>query len=309
MLGPFAENKRQFASGLISRVASLSAGLGDSHWEIQAQIAMVGARLIPCYDAPSPEHDQICEMVLQLLASKPCRVVLQLTLCHMLPVLTVELTENGSDNSSGNPLQRLYSACMQTLLKMPRPFIRTCLSQEDRMLRLGSASYVVPTMLKEWDPCFVVDNIARGIRSQKLDFIEPEHMEVVAIAITHCGASLSDESERWKAAFGETGLMDYIFVAMCDPDCCDLAIQTLHTFANGPNLLRSLILRSEAFVGALRLLFAEDGDPMAQKAVIAFFESGLDADGPVAQGMARVLEAARPGLSVTPELEKLLARL
>jgi hypothetical protein len=61
-------------------------------------------------------------------------------------------------------------------------------------------------------------------------------------------------NQQWTAHFDT--LRDYIFVAVCDPFCCQLAIEVIRRFIYFSPLQES-ILKEGSFKGILRLLFPE----------------------------------------------------
>ena len=115
---------------------------------------------------------------------------------------------------------------LNVLLEMSTDSRAKCLSTESSIVDIDGVTFEIPVMVTRWDPCSIVNDVAQNITSQKHDFIEPEYMEIVAAAIVNSTSSLDQEKERWKRCFARTGLRDYVFVAMCDPECCDHAIRT-----------------------------------------------------------------------------------
>merc|ERR1712188_307379 len=99
-------------------------------------------------------------------------------------------------------------------------------------------------MVKYWDPLVVVDAVAKEITQQKLEYIEAEHMEILAAAFENA-PNLSEDVENWKSILIENGLQGYICLAMCDPLCCELAVRLLRTVISGPKELCEAILTSE----------------------------------------------------------------
>ena len=82
---------------------------------------------------------------------------------------------------------------------------------------------------------------------------------------------------------------------------------------NGPDTLRDLVLKADALVGAIRLLFSPDSesDALSQRSVVAFFDAGVSqaSNSAVAESMKAVLRAARSGLNLTPELAALYEKI
>jgi hypothetical protein len=310
MLGLIAESRRQFSS---DRLDVLESACYHKSGIVRAQAYITVATLIPCYDVPSPEHDHLTKLTIKALKSKNCKdTTTRLAVTHLLIAASLEIAEHEDTIEEGDAMAVLLRWCLNMVLEMPTDLRAKCLSTADSStVEIEGVVFDVPVLPKCWDPCSVVNDVAQNITSQKHDFIEPEYMEVVAAAVVSSTPSLEQQKERWIRSFARTGLRDYVFVAMCDPDCCDYAIRTLHTFVNGPELLRDLVLKADALVGAIRLLFSPDSesDALSQHSVVAFFDAGVSSQGEVAESMKRVLRAARAGLNLTPELSALYDKI
>lgn len=309
MLGSIAECRRQFSSDRLN-VVEKACSHKSAH--VRAQAYVTTATLIPCFDVPSPEHDQLSNFVMEKLKSEDCEKTRRLAVMHILTVVSLELAEYGNKVSNGDAMAILLRWCLTLLLEMSADSRASCLSAESQTIEIDDVCFDAPVMVKSWDPCSIVSDVAQNITDQKHDFIEPEYMEVVAAAVVNSTEGLDRDKEQWKTAFASSGLRDYVFVAMCDPECCNYAIRMLHTFVNGPDTLRDLVLKADALVGAIRLLFSPDSesDVLSQKAVIAFFEAGIMAESvDVANGMKTVLRAARSGLNLTEDLAALYEKI
>lgn len=310
ILGHVAERKRQFASECLSM---LEMSCTHPSIAVRAQVCETVAKLIPCFDFPSPEHDTLSKIAIKMLTDEKMDITTRrFAVIHFLPVVSQEIAHHlreGGSVEDDTTMKRFLRTTVHALLNMSKEDREKCLgdSDDDEVVTLDGVDFTIPSMVREWDGCCVVTDVAEEITRQKSDFIEPEHMEVVAAAVTNSDLFDQDTS-RWTSAFAGSGLMEYVFVAMCDPDCCDFAIRTLHTFVNGPKELRHLVLRSDALIGALRLLFSPDSesDVLSQHAVTAFFSSGVNGGEPIASEMQHVLRTARPGLKLTPALESLM---
>ena len=255
----------------------------------------------------------LTKFVIESLKSNSCEKTRRLAVTHLLSAASLEIAEHEDSIGEGDAMSVLLRGCLTMLLEMSADSRAKCLSTESSVEKIDGMVFDLPVMVTHWNPCSVVNDVAQNITSQKHDFIEPEYMEVVAAAIVNSTSSLDQEKERWERSCARTGLRDYVFVAMCDPECCDYAIRTLHTFVNGPDTLRDLVLKADALVGAIRLLFSPDSesDALSQRSVVAFFDAGVSQtiNRAVAESMKAVLRAARSGLSMTPELAALYEKI
>jgi len=283
MLGRIAEAQRDFASAQIDRLGVIAKK--TTHTSIRVQTIVTISDLLPCFDSPSPEHDALANIARAMITQNDDAEVLSTAVVHLLPTVSLEIGESESSNDPS--LQKMLRTSLNALTKMPDATRAPCLA-----------------LAKEkWDACCIIDDIARNITEQKCDFIEPEYMEVISAAMSHSN-DFDTNSKRWESVLAGSGLLDYVFVAMCDPDCSEHATRALHSLVVGSEALRKLVLGSEGLVGALRLLFAVDaeGDPYAQKTAVIFFKACIGLGGAVASATRSLLLTARPGLKITKDL-------
>jgi hypothetical protein len=153
-----------------------------------------------------------------------------------------------------------------------------------RTLPLGLPSstgidFILEPVTPRWSPINLAKAIEITVRLNHLDRLLPEHIEVlnscVSSALEQSGGELGTD---WLDIY--SALVDYIFVALCDPSSVDNAVAIVLCFVYHSSL-HELVLQETRFVGILRLLYPAEGSGIAkcQAAIEDFFQELFVAKG------------------------------
>eukprot|EP00941_MAST-03F_sp_MAST-3F-sp1_P001534 g1534.t1 len=305
MMAVFVEHKKGVAMKLLPKLRALT---NDPYWEVRAQLLIVAAPMLRFFDSPSPEQDVTTEIVKSILVENCSESVKLIGLNHLLPTLTYE-----SKASSNQCIASLLDLCTEQTLNMNPMQRDILLSSEPVMLEVGGGRYELCPVMNVWEPMVIVQQMGKMLAEKQTEYIELEQVELVVAATCSENAkqSMKEEPMAWKEVFEKDGIKDYIFIALCDPDCCELAVKVVSTLVYGPDLLRDSVLQAESLVGAMRLLFPsqDEGEPFPQETVCAFFTEALKRGGNVGTDLRRLLRASRAGIGLTTELQVIYDQL
>lgn len=223
----------------------LSMAKQDPWWEVQAQLLVLCGALVPML----PNDPTLHEIIDTVFHSQALVAVRKVGLWAL------------SDATAHVP--KIVAAYTEVLLSLPS-------TDRMAMLALGGGLPLSPVMgvaaanleltpitSSSWDAFAVASELQRLIVEPPLEHLEVEHVQTLAACVNSQCASSTDSpllTQQWTELFDS--LRDYVFVALCDPDCVVHAVSLLEHFAF-QSQLRDAVLREGQFLGILKLLHSE----------------------------------------------------
>lgn len=261
----------------------------EKWWEMQAQILSFCGAFMAAVGVYNPASDSdggrrleacidiVLDMIRALLRPDMPRAVKEWGLHAMAPALQF-----------GEPIASMFLETIVTVETEKRLFL---LGYEEEgttssgYVPLGLPSstgidYVLERLTIRWHPINMTRAIETTVRLNRLDRLPPEYLEVLNASVSSAldldpGVELTGE---WLELY--SALVDYIFVALCDPECVDNAIAIVLCFIFH-STLHELVLQESRFIGMLRLMYPAEGTGNAkcQGAMEDFFKELFQAKG------------------------------
>ena len=272
------ENAKNVVYGLIPSLCKLAGQ--EKWWEVQAQLLSFSGTFIASIGSiePTAELSRQVESCIDLVLDM-IRVLLHVH--SSTAVREWGLHALAGALHFGEPISTLFLDVLITLEEPKRLFLlgfsEAPIGNQQLML-LGMPSstgldFVLESMTSRWSPLNVARAVETTVRLNRLDRLQPEHMEVLNACVSSAlelmpGRELQGE---WLELY--SALVDYIFVAICDPHCVNNAVAIVLNFVYYSSL-HELVLQENRFVGILRLLYPLEGsgNTKCQVAIESFFK-------------------------------------
>jgi len=241
----------------------------DSWWEVHAQLLVVCSALLQQLRPESEYTDGVLSIVQSIFHGDASLNLRKIGLSYLAQNLETHQALLGS-----------YVLVLLSLGASERAFTTSTEDADTEELPVSGASggkyRLVPLPLTpEWPGLLIATQLV-----QDLQKAQPEHMEVeqmqalVACLTTPPGEQTVFEQGQgaaWEEIFGYA--RDYIFVALCDAECCDLALKILRSYILDSDL-QEKVLQEGTLLGSLRLLYPLEGgaDEGCQEQVSNFLD-------------------------------------
>lgn len=103
-------------------------------------------------------------------------------------------------------------------------------------------AFVLDPVSVGWDSLGVAQALVQQVKDARLERLELSHVQCLR-GTTDVGgngpASLQEFPAEWAGVF--RGASDYLFVALCDRECCQHAIEVIRFFAMAPSLSEEVV--------------------------------------------------------------------
>jgi len=143
----------------------------------------------------------------------------------------------------------------------------------------------------DWPGLLIAQQLVTDVAVKQPEHMEPEQMQALLGCLTSPKGSspFADGMDEWIELFQK--VRDYIFVALCDSDCVDLALQILRKFILESDL-REAVLKEGTLLGSLRLLYPLEGgaDQQCQEDVAEFLKEMYEEGHPYSKAIEMLLE-------------------
>ena len=255
----------------------------EQWWEVQVQLLSFCGAFMAAVGAYRPHSnaeeaalletciDQVLDMIRELLKPTATNAVKEWGVHALAASLRF-----------GEPLATIFLDTIVGIAEEKRLFLlgfedEGSLGANSKQLSLGLPSstgidYVLEPLPSRWHPINIGKAVETTVRLNRLDRLLPEHVQVfnscVNGALDAPGSELTGE---WLELY--SALVDYLFVALCDPACVDNAIAVILCFVYNSSL-HEHVLQESRFIGTLRLLYPVEGNGSVkcQTAVENFFQ-------------------------------------
>lgn len=262
ILAVVAANNTDMVVRLMDRVTGLQ---DDPWWEVRAQVLVVCATLLEQLPEGDATADQAESIVVSVLpgASPP---VARVGLAYLAKAL------------QGHP--GLLDTYVEALLNLPNGARDRLLATDgDGASAETSGSFQIAPVAGQWPSLAVARSLTAMVAANQLEHLEYEHFQILVAALQ--GAPFGDDAESARASAGTVDdwlslfetLQDHVFVALCDVECCNMAVHVLERFMfDTPK--GTAVLDAPTLVGSLMLLHqGSEDDGACQETVAAFLSN------------------------------------
>ena len=219
-------------SNLFARFQSMADE--DTWWEVQAQLVVLASILLGMFPVTDERHEAPMKVLTKLFTTKTYIGVQKAGLSHLASVLKTHPS-----------VLKVFVDVLLTvpeedrLLLLSPPVTNEMMDDEQAVgeaemgkvgdLRLSSSHgnggsgiplYSLPLL---WDGAGVAQQICNRILENQADNLEVEDAQVLASAVST--ANLDDNANAWVSIFEK--MRDYLYVALCDVNCCGMAVAIL----------------------------------------------------------------------------------
>lgn len=255
----------------------------EQWWEVQVQLLSFCGAFMAAVGVYSPQSnaeaasmleasiDQVLDMIRELL--KP-------TATNFVKVWGLHAL--AASLRFGEPIATIFLDTIIGIEEEKRLFLlgfedegNSFTENKQRPLGLPSSTgidYILEPLPPRWHAINLGKAIETTVRLNRLDRLLPEHVEVFSSCVNSALDSPDNElNGEWLDLY--SALVDYLFVALCDPACVDNAIAIVLCFVYHSSL-HEHVLQESRFIGALRLLYPVEGNGSVkcQTAVENFFQ-------------------------------------
>lgn len=276
-------------SMVVEMLPQLTSLTEDDSWEVHAQLLVVCSTMLRQL---SPESDYTAE-------------VLKIVNAVLTPAASVNIRKVGLSYLAKNveTHRALLPLYLQVLLSLPRntnakKFVVSTDPADSEELAVAGAPAggkyrLAPLPLSPgWAGLSIAQQLVQEVQDSQPEHMEVEQMQALLACLTTSPAKetvFSTDMAAWAEVFNHA--RDYVFVALCDAECCDLALCILREFVLRSEL-QEKVLQEGTLLGSLRLLYPiEPGaDQGCQERVAAFLEEMYDAGGPYSTAIEQLLE-------------------
>lgn len=239
----FAPSDENATTGLFDKMEAMAE---DMWWEVHAQTLVVCSALLRHLGDSGPRVDRVLALIDLLFHADASPNVQKVGLSHL------------AKNLTDHP--RLLDVYLDVLLALPSsariPLLSSAGSPGDNLLPVAGKIKLTPLPM-DWPALTVARALVNALASDNADRLREEHAQTL-LACVRSGATgnpFGEDMSAWTAIFRD--VQDYIFVALCDSACCEMALLILREFTFYSSL-SSNILEIPTFRGTLRLLFPEE---------------------------------------------------
>lgn len=285
MLTEVAAYNVSMAAEMLPKLRELTEQEEESFdsWEIHSQLLVVCSALLLKLSPGSEHAVHVYAIVESILSSSNSEAVCKIGLAYL------------AKNVETHPaIQALY---LNALVSLPRESNDFVLGDGpyENIAVAGAPGGKFRIYPLKYSPGFSGLAVAQQLATV-LKLEQPEHMEVEQMrALLAClssprqGSVFATDMPEWEKVFVQ--VRDYVFVALCDAECCDLALCILREFVLRSDL-QAQVLQEPTFLGSLRLLYPmEDGaDEGCQTKVAGFFNEMFDSGEPYATAVMQLLD-------------------
>jgi hypothetical protein len=260
----------------------------ETWWEVHAQLLVVCSALLRQLPENSEHTAGVMSIVSEVFYDGASLIIRKIGLSYLAKNMGVH--------------QKLLPLYLSVLSSMPVPvdsmnaFLLSTDKKDSEELPVAGASggkYRLQPLpcSREWPGLLIAQQLVTDLQSNQPEHMETEQMQAFLACLTSAeeGAPFQDNMTQWVDVF--SGVRDYVFVALCDGECCDLALSVLRKFILESSLQDS-VLREGTLLGSLRLLYPMDGsaDAECQAMVTDFFRQIWEAGDPYADAVEALLE-------------------
>ena len=122
--------------------------------------------------------------------------------------------------------------------------------------------YLLAPATKTWPGALVVSQLAAMVTSE-LENMEKIHLQVL-LAASQARDAEDQMDDIWQKGFAQ--LENFVFLALCDGNCCELAASTMRAMMHSAPSAEDgdAMLRSKGLVGVMKLMYPADGSGDAE---------------------------------------------
>ena len=242
---------------VLSVLSQIEAMKTDGWWEVQSQLLIFAGALLGQLHPSDPNHVESVQTVHAIIDAV-------FTTEATLRVRQIGLVHLGG-RLRAHP--RIMPRYLDVLLSLP-PANRDALLGLDTSPRAGAllslpcstgVAFMLEPVAATWDSLGVAHALASSwSENDALERLELVHVQCLRAATGgNAGVeSMQQAPDEWARVFQAAS--DYLFVALCDRECCLSAIEVIRSFATS-SLLGDEVVRSPMLLASLGLLFPEDG--------------------------------------------------
>lgn len=231
----------------------MNLGEEDKFWEVQAQLLIAAASILTEV-GEWIDYPGIVEKVLSIISScfseranlNVRKIGLSVLACHI---------------KNANSLENLFLSVLQGLTSTDRGCILGLEDGELSIPLLGPSNglFIVDIIPNGWESSEITQIISQEIKTKNLETLENSQVQIIASCVknsTSLGQQFVEYFENIK---------DYIYVALCDAENCNQAIEILKCYMYKSSLQESILTESQ-FKSILNLLYpkSEEGDATCQ---------------------------------------------
>ena len=135
----------------------------------------------------------------------------------------------------------------------------------------SSSCFHLPAIPLQWDPWLVAQTFVQHVKAEQLSNLEFEHVRLILACVRSPKVELDG---KWCGNDFFMFLRDYIFVALCDPDCTGFSIAIILTFLYS-SAVGGDVLSNDSFLGSMKLLFPSGEDQCQQQVRFILFKRAI----------------------------------
>lgn len=260
----------------------------DSWWEVHAQLLVVCSALLHQLRPESEYTDQVHQIVSAIFHTNASLNLRKIGLSYLAQNLDAHQTLVGS-----------YVPVLLSLGGGERVFTTSTDDADTEELPVSGASggkyRLVPLPLTpQWPGLLIATQLVQDLQKAQPEHMEVEQMQALVACLTTAPGeqTVFDQGQgaAWEEIFGYA--RDYIFVALCDAECCDLALKILRSYILDSDL-QEKVLQEGTLLGSLRLLYPLEGgaDEGCQEQVSIFLEDVFREGGAHAKAVESLLDS------------------
>jgi len=261
----------------------------EESWEMHAQLLVVCSAILRQL---SPESEHAFDVIFIVKAI--------LNPDASLNVRKIGLSYLAKNVETHRDLLPTYLSCLTNLpkdLSVKKFVLSTAHSDAEEIAVAGASGgryRLAPLPLSPgWSGLSVAQQLVEDVQEEQPDHLEVEQMQALLACLTthpnNTDSVFEANMPAWQEVFNQA--RDYVFVALCDAECCDLALCILREFVTR-SALQEKVLQEGNLLGSLRLLYPlEPGaDQGCQTKVADFLEEMYAAGNPYSSAVVQLLE-------------------
>jgi hypothetical protein len=261
----------------------------DTWWEVHAQLLVVCSALLHQL-RPESEHTETVLGIVNTIFHRDASLNLR----------KIGLSYLAQNLEAHPSLLEAYLPVILSLKGDQKSFTTSVNDADTEELPVSGASggkyRLVPLPLTpDWPGLMIAQQLVQDLQKQQPEHMEVEQMQALLACLTTPFGEPSAfergmDADAWQEIFGYA--RDYVFVALCDVECCELALSILKAYIlDSP--LQERVLQEGTLLGSLRLLYPLEGgaDEECQMLVQAFLEDIYREGGAYASAVKELLDS------------------
>lgn len=251
MLAVLADSNPEAVARDVPRLAALR---DDPWWEVQAQVAIVCSVLMTVMGPEDATAQAAARIVSVLLGSSPPPAATRVAVSHLAKNLTA--------------FPSIATPYVSAVLKLPPSARMSLLSDgggKDGVVRGAALSSTLGSLPEQWDAALVGQAVADIASRDSLPRLDAEHFQVLSAALY--SDNLAANEGNWVRIF--QSLKHFIYIALCDGDIAQTAVQVLRKLGIETSLGAS-VFSDPMMLGTIRMMHSGDqDDPVAHQTTLS----------------------------------------